>query len=231
MKKSSQRTWLLVLFVVLVLNLVACSIDQPALPANPPSTNVSPETQASPPPLGNPVGPMSPAEATRQASLGTPVAVVYNPTDGSLFKADQQGLARWQAGLGWQSVVVPGATSLTGVVINPKNSDNLYVAGPGLGVSRSDDGGASWQTVNYGLPNQEITALAINSSNQETLYAWISNIGIHITEDGGVNWQKVPEVAIADPKVYGLTHSPLPGSLKTDWLYAATPSGAYLSMD
>ncbi len=230
MTRYISKMILLFQLIVSFVTLVACSTSQATPPPNLTRPDNVPATQTSPK-LSVPPGPVSPTEATRQVGLGNPVALAYHPTDGSLFKADSQGLSHWQAGVGWESVAVPGATGLTGVVVNPTTPDNLYVAGPGLGVSRSDDGGASWQTINNGLPSQEVTALAMHSSRRETLYAWVNNEGIYRTEDSGANWQKVPEVTIADPNVYGLAHSPLPGSMNTGWLYAATPSGAYLSMD
>lgn len=226
-----QKTISLMLLLVSVLTVAACSTSQTTAPTNLTTPDNSSATQTSPPKLSAPAGPIDPAEATRQTSLGDPVALAYNPTDGSLFKGDSQGLSHWQAGVGWESVAIPGVTSLTGVVVNPTSLDNLYVAGLGLGVSRSDDGGTNWQTINNGLLSQEVTALAMHSSRREILYAWVNKEGIYRTEDSGANWQKVPEVTIADPNVYGLAHSPLPGSMNTGWLYAATPSGAYLSMD
>lgn len=224
-------TVLLILLIVGLVTLVACSISQTTPPTNLTTPDNALASQDSLPKLSAPAGPVSPAEATRQASLGDPVGLAYNPGDGSLLKADSQGLTRWQAGTGWQSVTVPSATRLTGVVVNPTVPDNLYVAGPHLGVSRSDDRGASWHAANTGLASQEVTALAMHSLRRETLYAWVSSEGIYRTEDGGRSWQKVSDVPIPDPNVYGLTHSPLPGSMNTGWLYAATPSGAYLSMD
>jgi hypothetical protein len=71
---------------------------------------------------------------------------------------------------------------------------------------RSDDGGANWQEINSGLPSRDVTALALHSFQRETLFAWLKDEGIYRTEDGG-------------------------GSMNTGWLYAATPSGAYLSID
>jgi photosystem II stability/assembly factor-like uncharacterized protein len=120
---------------------------------------------------------------------------------------------------------------LSGIAINLDQPAMMYLSGPGLGVLRSDDGGDNWQEINAGLPGLDVTALAMHSFRRDTLYAWLINDGIYRTEDGGVSWKKMPDVPIEDPQVSGLTHSTLEGSMNTGWLYAATPSGAFLSMD
>jgi len=61
------------------------------------------------------------------------------------------------------------------------------------------------------------------------VYAWIAKQGVFETEDGGERWQKMD--AGPPTQVVALAHSTLEGSMKTGWLYAATPDGPYLSMD
>jgi len=158
------------------------------------------------------------------------VALAFNPADGSLLLAGPGGIARWQ-GRGWESLPVPGDPAMSAVVVNPDQPAMIYASGPGLGVIRSDDGGASWREVNAGLPGLEITALALHSFRRETLYAWLKGDGIYRTEDGGANWERMPDQGPPDADVRSLIHSNLVGSMNTGWLAAATPSGAYLSMD
>ena len=159
------------------------------------------------------------------------VTLAYDPTDGTLLKADHQGLFRRRAHSGWENINVPQASGLSGVIVNPDQPATLYVSGPGLGVLRSDDGGQNWRAVNAGLPSLDVAALALHSFRRETLYVWLNDDGIYSTEDGGANWKRMPDQGPPDTHVRGLTHSTLPGSMNTGWLYAATPTGAYLSMD
>ena len=158
------------------------------------------------------------------------VALAFNPADASLLLADQSGLSRWQAGK-WESLPVPNTYGMSGIVVNPDHPATVYASGPGLGVIRSDDGGATWKDDNTGLPGLDVTALALHSFRRETLYAWLKGDGVYRTEDGGAQWVKMPDQGPPDTDVRDLTHSTLPGSMNTGWLYAATPSGAYLSMD
>lgn len=214
------------LFIV-VLMLTACANNPPAtlLPSQPTATLAGNSG------LGVPAGPPDPAAPFQETTLGDPTALAYNPTDGSLLKADKQGLFRWQAGRGWEQMIEAQQPGLSSVATNPDQPATIYISGPGVGVLRSDDGGDNWQEINSGLPRLDVTTLAMHSFRRDTLYAWISNDGIYRTEDGGLSWEKMPDVPIADPQVRGLTHSTLEGSMNTGWLYAATPSGAYLSMD
>jgi photosystem II stability/assembly factor-like uncharacterized protein len=160
------------------------------------------------------------------------VALSYEPSDGSLLKADSMGLWRWHVGSGWQALPGPkAATGFSGVVANPDQPGLIYASGRGLGVIESNDSGKTWQAINTGLPNLDVTALALHSFRRATLYAWVHNEGIYRTEDGGATWEQVPDEGPSDTDVRGLVHSTLPGSMNTGWLYAATPSGAYLSMD
>lgn len=173
-------------------------------------------------------GEVSDAASPRQAA--EIIALAYQPADGSLLRADHNGLTRWRDGQ-WESVALPEAAPLTGVVVNPEEAQTLYVSGIGSGVFRSDNGGTSWQAVNTGLPSLEVTALALHSFKRAILYAWLKGDGIYRTEDGGATWTQLPDQGPGDKDVRGLVHSTLPGSMNTGWLYAATPSGAYLSMD
>jgi photosystem II stability/assembly factor-like uncharacterized protein len=169
---------------------------------------------------------------TKAAGPETVISLAYNPADGSLLKTDAAGLFRLPAdGTTWDAIQTPATSGLSGVVLNPADPATLYVSGPNVGVLKSTDGGASWVKVNTGLANTNITALAIHSFRRETLYAWVSGDGIYRTEDGGASWKRMPDQGPPDTSVRGLVHSTLPGSMNTGWLYASTPSGAYLSMD
>lgn len=173
----------------------------------------------------------APTSTSRGTGASDSVTLAYDPTDGALLKADHRGLFRRRAHSGWENINVPQPSSLSGVIVNPDQPATLYVSGPGLGVLRSDDGGQNWRAVNAGLPSLDVAALALHSFRRETLYVWLKDDGIYRTEDGGANWKRMPDQGPPDTHVRGLTHSPLSGSMNTGWLYAATPTGAYLSMD
>jgi len=173
---------------------------------------------------------VSTAEAI-PAYIAEGVVLAYEPVTGSLLKADTTGLQSWQPNTGWQEVESVGQGSLSGLVVVPDQPEFMYVSGPGLGVLRSTDGGAAWESANTGLASLDVTALAGHSYRPDTLFAWVAGVGIFRTEDAGLHWVQMPDPGPTDGTVTFLAHSDLPGSMNTGWLYAATPSGVYLSMD
>jgi photosystem II stability/assembly factor-like uncharacterized protein len=64
-------------------------------------------------------------------------------------------------------------TSLTGtaLLIDPANSDTLYLGTSTGGVFRSADGGANWSPFNDGLTNLQVRALAVAPMSPRTVYA------------------------------------------------------------
>ncbi len=161
-------------------------------------------------------------------------SLVVDPTNKNLLAAASDGLYRSaDGGRSWWRLSVPPALASADfkeVVVNPDNPAVLYATGADFGVIRSDDGGQTWQQVTEGLPSLDVGALAIHSFRRETLFAWIKGQGVFRTEDGGQGWKRMDGGPAVD-EVLGLAHSTLPGSMNTGWLYAATPQGAYVSMD
>ncbi len=174
---------------------------------------------------------VSPATLSSSSAISNSISLAYDPVDSSLLKADRDGLQRWQAKTGWETVNAPQTSNLSGVVINPDKPTTLYISGIGMGVARSDDGGSNWKSVNANLPSLDVTALALHSFQRETLFAWVKDLGVYRTIDSGATWLLMRGQGPPDTNVSGLVHSTLPGSMNTGWLYADTPTGAYLSMD
>ncbi len=198
--------------------LAACAGSAPTPAGGPPLASSELPDLAGPP-------------VSRMIGPSDSIALAYDPTNGSLLKADRDGLFRWRANSGWEGIDIPQTFGLSGVVVNLDRPATIYASGPELGVIRSDDGGANWRAVNNGLTSLDVTALSLHSFRHETLYAWVRDDGIYRTEDGGVNWKQMPDQGPSDTDVRGLIHSTLEGSMNTGWLYASTPTGAYLSMD
>ena len=170
--------------------------------------------------------------AVKSAAVDHVTGLAFNPADGSLLKTGAAGLFRLgPSDSAWQAMTTPATFGLTGLVLNPDGPATIYVSGPGVGVLKSTDTGQHWMDAGSGLPDAEITALAMHSTRRATLYAWVKDNGIYRTEDAGAHWNRMPDQGPPDTHVVRLVHSTLPGSMNTGWLYAATPSGAYLSMD
>lgn len=148
--------------------------------------------------------------------------VLAHPTDanvawvaaiGNLWKpsADRGLYKTTDGGKTWNRVLyVDSLTGVTEVVMDPRDPNVLYAAtyqrlrsafgfnggGPGSGVWKSTNGGATWRKIENGLPagNKGRTGLAIARSNPNVLIATIEHAtgtGTYRTEDGGETWRRM----------------------------------------
>ena len=161
------------------------------------------------------------------------VALSYDMAGERLLKVHPRHLfARADGDETWQAIALPNSMmvgQLATAVAPPTAEGILYIAGPGIGVLRSDNDGESWQSLNESLPDQNVTAFTVHRQQPETLYAVLSGDGIYRSEDAGQSWRKMdggPRQAIRR-----LLHSDLPGSMQTGWLYAVSDDAVRLSMD
>ena len=71
----------------------------------------------------------------------------------------------------WSTLMKVGKFHVTALLVDSGDSDTLYVATNGGGISRSRDGGATWITLNDGLPGLVVHSLALVPGNPNRLYA------------------------------------------------------------
>jgi photosystem II stability/assembly factor-like uncharacterized protein len=86
---------------------------------------------------------------------------------------------------------------LVELLLDPQQAGVLYV-GHREGVSRSVDGGKTWETRNRGLTNINIRALAISALDSQVIYAGTNGKGLFHTGDSGLSWKPVPLFASGD---------------------------------
>lgn len=108
----------------------------------------------------------------------------------------------WAGGNGLYSSVDNGTTWTThrfgdfsSVVIDPDRPDTAYVSDFGKGISRTFDGGETWDKVYVGLPQEGYgrTELALCDNHPNVVYAWIcdqfnATKGLWKTIDYGETW-------------------------------------------
>ena len=116
-------------------------------------------------------------------------------------------------GTTWESKGLTDVGSIGQVVVNPDNSDEVFVAAMGYlfennserGVYRSEDGGDSWEQVLFVSDSTGAIDLVIHPSNPDILYAamWERirrpqfrqyggiTSGIYKSEDGGDTWEEL----------------------------------------
>ncbi|HEY2975951.1 MAG TPA: hypothetical protein VGJ48_25785 [Pyrinomonadaceae bacterium] len=127
---------------------------------------------------------------------------VYRTTDG---------------GKSWKKVLyVEEKTGAADIAIDPKNPKNLlaamwdhvhrpyhyYQGGPGSGIYRSTDGGATWHKVTKGLPTTELGRISVDYFRKDsrnvaaTIEAKAPATGFYRSTDGGETWVEMPAIAL-----------------------------------
>jgi photosystem II stability/assembly factor-like uncharacterized protein len=80
-------------------------------------------------------------------------------------------------------------------VTDPQYAGRIYVATAQNGGYRSDDGGATWVSMNKGLRDfngaETFYRLILNPSQKNSLF-WVSKYGIVKSDDAGTTWKSVP---------------------------------------
>ena len=116
-------------------------------------------------------------------------------------------------GSNWQKIGLENSERIASVVVNPENSNEIYVAAMGAlwgdneerGVFKSTDGGQTWEKVLYVNPRTGCADLLMDPRNQSVLYAsmwefrrtgWSfdsggENSALYKSIDGGRTWGKI----------------------------------------
>ncbi len=116
-------------------------------------------------------------------------------------------------GNNWNRIGLENSERIANIIINPENSNEIYVAVLGAlwsdneerGVFKSLDGGETWENILYLNESTGCADLAMDPSDPNTLYAsmwefrrtaWSFNSGgdnsaLYKSTDGGENWDKI----------------------------------------
>jgi photosystem II stability/assembly factor-like uncharacterized protein len=142
-----------------------------------------------------------------EPSLDDPDTVYAGVEDAALFKSTDAGqtwgeltaLRTHESSPGW----APGAGGLClhTIVIDPTNTDRMFIAISAAGVFRTDDAGKSWRPANHGLrsntipdPDAEVGhcvhRIAMHPSRPNVLFMQ-KHWDVMRTDDGGDSWQEI----------------------------------------
>jgi len=136
--------------------------------------------------------------------------------------ARRRCVSQWRWGSHWAPVELPPASAprtITAIAVSAGGNGALYVAGPGIGVLRSDDGGRNWSARKEGLPGTDVAAFATHADRPEYHLCLRERNGIYRSEDGGQHWRLMD----AGPRggITRFVHSNMPGSMQSGWLFVA----------
>lgn len=116
-------------------------------------------------------------------------------------------------GINWDKIGFENSERIANVIVNPNNSDEIFVGVLGAlwsdsderGVYKSEDGGKTWAQILYDGPSTGCADLAMDPTNPNVLYAsmwefrrtgWSFNSGgeksaLYKSVDGGKTWNKI----------------------------------------
>ena len=116
-------------------------------------------------------------------------------------------------GNNWNRIGLENSERIANIIVNPENSNEIYVAVLGAlwsdsnerGVYKSVDGGETWENILYLNESTGCADLAMDPTDPNTLYAsmwefrrtaWSFNSGgdnsaLYKSSDGGKNWDKI----------------------------------------
>jgi len=103
---------------------------------------------------------------------------------------------------GWRNVGPTEPGIIANMAAHPSGA--VYLASMGGGVRKSNDFGATWKSVNAGLPPGAVS-LAMDASGPDTVYVGIFSAvatargGVFKSTDGGTTWELSPATANAVP--------------------------------
>lgn len=164
--------------------------------------------------------------------------IVFDPTNSNTIYVGSPSGGLWKTtngGTSWTSNTDElGTLGVTHLAIDPANTNIMYLAtGDGdagdtysLGVLKSTDGGATWNTTGLSWTASQtfrISKLIIHPSNSSLLIAATSN-GIYKTTNAGVNWTQVQTGNFKD-----LDIDPSNSTVWYACLYANGTAGVYKS--
>ena len=130
---------------------------------------------------------------------GVEDAALFRSTDGGMNWVELSGLRTHGTGSQWQ----PGAggMGLHTILLDPLNSQRIYIAISAAGAFRSDDGGETWRPINRGLRSEHmpdpdapvghcVHRIALHGSRPDVLFMQ-KHWDVMRSDDAGDSWHEV----------------------------------------
>ncbi|GFO67303.1 hypothetical protein GMLC_08820 [Geomonas limicola] len=149
----------------------------------------------------------------------TPLATVYNGTDGGGVYTMNEG------GTGWTAANAGLKNrQIQGFAVHPVDPKVVYAATRD-GLFKTSDGAASWVDASSGLTTTNVRFVAIDPLTPTTLYA-AGPAGVFKSSDGAGSWSQV-NTGLTSQNVRWLLIDPVSTSI----VYAATDAGIFQTTD
>ena len=131
------------------------------------------------------------------AAVGT-AQPAFSPSDHGAEPRNVSGRRTGPKPPGWHSVGPTQPGIVGNITAHPSGA--VYLASMGGGVRKSNDFGATWTSVNAGLPPGALS-FAMDASGPDTVYVGTFSVaatapgGVFKSTDGGTTWELSPATA------------------------------------
>ena len=190
------------------------------------------------------VGPLDFGDNAGAVTLGSGRlnTIAFHPTDADIIYVGAPNGGVWKTtdhGDNWTNLNFDDkpTMSISAIIVDPDNPDNIWVGtgdrdagiGIAMGVYKSTDGGATWNTANNvpadpgAFDNLLINNMAYDAANNTLLAATKS--GIYRSADGATSWTYVESGTIADIKFHP-TNKDIAYATGLSEFYHSTDNGA-----
>ena len=117
----------------------------------------------------------------------------------------------WQK-IGGTATGVPDGVPVSSIMIDPKNSNNIYV-GTSQTFFLSRDGGKTWMRRGGNLPLGNYTSILVSPNNSDEIYtssALEADGGIFYSDDAGLNWRRIDskDLKLPSHRVWSMIFDP-----------------------
>jgi photosystem II stability/assembly factor-like uncharacterized protein len=143
-------------------------------------------------------------------TIYTATGHVYGRTQDfhGVFKSIDAG-ASWAAINNGLSQLIGTPSTVSNLIVDPEDSNIVYMAMSDGGILRTVDGGATWTPFNDGLQDLHIRSLALAPGKPNTLYAGTASGVFKITDDVPVLSLETPRLCIGAPWTASLSKAPI----------------------
>lgn len=161
-------------------------------------------------------------------------ALAVNPQTKELFLGARPIYRSSDDGKSWAAIDgIPKSeerANITSIAIDPTDPQVMYATGHGIGVAKSTDGGATWDSASSGLGGMSTEGFAIDGKDQNKLYVWVLGTGLYRSTDAGASWQRVDD-GPKKQEIRSLVSVNGPTGMGGIWLYAGLDTGVMKSPD
>lgn len=114
-------------------------------------------------------------------------------------------------------IVPVAASAVTCVAVDPADPGRVYAGTFDHGLFRSDDAGATWTSIDRGIPHARVTSVAVSVADPGTVYAGTEPSSVYRSRDGGASWDDL--AALRDlPSAPTWSFPPRPETHHVRWI-------------